>query len=152
MYSRAAPSGVHDWCRDIPHFQPDKTLLFFGVRRGPFDLATVEFYQNQIRTVFRLAVSEGVDTVVAEYTSAFGYLAVETLSACSQAYPQIRRYALQGRHIRYRQSYRTEPESYASFVYRAAQFGEHLYAVDGAYAFQRLQIPVDNACCEHGLL
>lgn len=94
-----------------PTITREKTLLFYSKNNSKCNLLTVEKNRTKVLTAFKWAASHGIDTFIADYSTAFGLLAFEVLIELRQNGHCFNLYAIMSKPLKERKTYRAIRET-----------------------------------------
>ncbi len=137
-----------------PFLEPSHTMLFytpFG-KRIHCSFLLKKHYQKRIFSSCRWGLRHGITTFVADYTTPFGLLALETLCKLRETGEKFKLLGLQGYPISQRKTYRLMLEPYRELERLYLQCDEQ--CCDGAplYAVRKVYSAAGLHCTENGLI
>lgn len=104
-----------------PTITREKTLLFYSKNNSKCNLLTVKENRTKVLTAFKWATSHGIDTFIADYSTAFGLLAFEVLIELRQNGHCFNLYAIMSKPLKERKTYRAIPETNFELLRLAAK-------------------------------
>lgn len=134
-----------------PELNPRRTMMFRSMRgEDKCNYITAPIYRQRIINTHQWAIARDINTFMADYTTAFGLLALETLIELRNSNEDFRIYALQGRPLHKRKSYRLVQETNLELISLCMQSDYDYHALSS----QQLIHIADSAatvCSEVGI-
>lgn len=134
-----------------PQLDPRRTMLFYSrSNETGCNAITAPSFRNRILNALEWAQDHGITAFLADYTTPFGLLALETLVELRESDDSFRVYAVRGMPIAMRKSYRLVPETgiELAFLTAGADYSYHLHPAE---AIVRVMPNAATQCSEKGL-
>ena len=143
--------AINDHANAEPELDPRRTMLFYSrTDESGCNAITAPSFRNRILNALEWAQEHGITVFLADYTTPFGLLALETLVELRESDNSFRVYAVRGMPIAMRKSYRLVPETKIELAFLAAR-ADYDYHVLPAEAIVRIMPNAATQCSEKGL-
>lgn len=104
---------------NLPKLTPRRTMLFYSdiIKHSRCNWVTAHRFRRYICKCYHWAIRRGITTFIADYTSPFGLLAMETLISYKNHGADLQLYSARSDYIGKRRSYRLIPETNLEIIY-----------------------------------
>lgn len=138
---------------NLPKLTPRRTMLFYSdiIKHSRCNWVTARHFRRYVCKCYHWAIQRGITTFIADYTSPFGLLAMETLISYKNHGADIQLYSARSDYIGKRRSYRLIPETNLEIIYLTMNC-DYDYRLPPKVVSNVVFRYVGTICCEQGIL